>query len=179
MQTSLDAEYYEEVVINGERETLMGRIIALSLIVYPFLEIAMFIWVGGKIGILATIGSIILAVILGIAVLRWQGLGLVTQTRAQLARGEVPAHNIANGVMLAIAGLLLLLPGFLSDIAAFLLLIPFVRQFIFSKITKNMVVVKSQSYGNTYDGATYRDETYKPTPVPKSIDLGPDDYRQE
>lgn len=142
----------------------MGRILAVLLLLTPFLEIATFIWVGGQIGILATLGAIVLTAVIGILILRWQGLGLLLDSRAMMARGEIPARQFSDAMLLAVAGLLLLIPGFLSDIVGFALLIPPVRGAIFAWLSRNMVVVS----------------TYRPANdpgAPRQIDLDPDDYR--
>lgn len=142
----------------------MGRILAVLLLLTPFLEIATFIWVGGQIGILATLAAIVLTAVIGIAFLRWQGLGLLMDSRAMMARGEVPARQLADAMLLALAGLFLLIPGFLTDLAGFALLIPPVRGAIFAWLSANMVVVNS--YRSTRDAD-----------APRQIDLDPDDYR--
>ncbi|WP_196260319.1 FxsA family protein [Pelagibacterium limicola] len=142
----------------------MRRIILVSILLVPFLEIAGFIWVGGQIGILATLGAIIATAAAGLLIVRWQGMGLIIDSRAMMARGEIPARNFAGGMMLAIAGVLLLVPGFITDAVGFVLLIPAVRDAIYSALSRNMVVV-----------TTYRPSN--PGPGIKSIDLDSDSFR--
>lgn len=142
----------------------MGRAIFLLILVFPFIEIAGFIWVGGKIGILPTLAAIIVSAVLGLLIIRWQGMGLVYDSRAMIARGEIPARNFADAMLLALAGILLLIPGFVSDAIGFLLLIPPVRGAIYAYLSRNMVVV-----------STYRPAN--PGPGTKSIDLDRDSYR--
>ncbi|WP_181705121.1 FxsA family protein [Chthonobacter rhizosphaerae] len=117
------------------------RIAALFLLLVPIAEIAMFVVVGREIGVLGTLGLLIGAGVLGALVLRWQGLRLVAAARADLAAGRMPAETIVHGALLALAGLFLLLPGFLSDIAAFLLLLPPVRGLVVSGVRRNITVV--------------------------------------
>ena len=142
----------------------MGRLIVIFLVLLPFLEIAGFIWVGGQIGILATLAAIVLTAIAGMLIIRWQGVGLILDSRAMMARGEVPAKVFAEAMMLALAGLLLVIPGFVTDAVGLLLLIPPVRSALYGLLSRNMVVVSS-----------YRPS--QPGPGIKSIDLDPDSWR--
>ncbi|WP_332713420.1 FxsA family protein [Pelagibacterium mangrovi] len=142
----------------------MARFIALALLALPFIEIAGFIWVGGQIGILPTLAAIILTAVAGVLIIRWQGLGMVLDSRAMMARGEVPARQFAEMMMIALAGLLLVIPGFATDLIGFALLIPPVRGWLYHLMSRNMVVV-----------STYRPS--QPGPAYKSIDLDSDDYR--
>lgn len=142
----------------------MGRFLLLGLLALPFVEIAGFIWVGSQIGILATLALIVLTAVLGVAIVRRQGLGMVLDSQAMMARGEVPQQKIAEMMMVAVAGFLLLLPGFLTDLVGLVLLVPPVRGWIYRRLSANMVIVSS----------------YRPAPrgrAYKSIDLDPDDYR--
>lgn len=142
----------------------MGRLILILILLLPFLEIATFIWIGGEIGILATLAAIVGTAVLGILIIRWQGVGLLMHSRAMLQRGEIPARQFSDGMLLALAGLLLLIPGFLTDMAGFALLLPPVRGMIFAALSRNMVVVTSYRPATRPDG-------------PKPIDLDPTDYR--
>lgn len=105
----------------------MPWLIILVVIALPVIEIALFIeaaqWIGG----LGTIFMAILAGMAGIALVRRQGFGTMMRIRSQLDRGEMPVADAFNGLCLAFAGLLLLLPGFLTDIVALPLLLPPVR----------------------------------------------------
>lgn len=142
----------------------MGRLIVVFLALLPFLEIAGFIWVGGQIGILATLAAIVVTAVIGIGIIRWQGMGLVLDSRAMMARGEIPAKAFAEAMMLAVAGLLLFIPGFVTDAIGVLLLIPPVRAALYAFLSRNMVVV-----------STYRPT--QPGPGIRAIDLDPDSYR--
>src|SRR5690606_21612774 len=130
----------------------------------PFIEIAGFIWVGGRIGILATLLLIVLTAVLGVAIMRRQGLGVVLDSRAMMERGEVPARQFADMMMIGVAGLLLVIPGFVTDIFGFALLVPPIRGWLYNWMSRNMVVV-----------TTYRPS--QPGQAPKSIDLDEGDYR--
>ncbi|HWJ88183.1 MAG TPA: FxsA family protein [Pelagibacterium sp.] len=142
----------------------MARLVLFAVLAFPFLEIAGFIWVGGRIGVLATLAAIIASAVLGLLILRRQGLGMLMDSQTMLARGELPTQQFFEMMVMAVAGLLLLIPGFFSDIVAFALLIPPLRGWLYRSLSRNMVVVTS----------------YRPSgggPGMRSIDLDPDDYR--
>lgn len=92
------------------------------------LEILILIQVGSWLGALPTIGLVILAAAAGMLLLRWQGFSMARRIRETLLRGEWPANEMMAGTLVMIAGILLILPGFLSDILALLLLLPWLRR---------------------------------------------------
>lgn len=93
----------------------------------PILEIATFVVVGSHIGVLATLLLVMATSVAGAALLRIQGLGTLARIRAQVDRGALPDRELAHGAMIFVAGLLLLMPGFLTDVVGLLLFIPPVR----------------------------------------------------
>ncbi len=97
-------------------------------IALPLLEIYLMIEVGSELGALPTIALLILAAVLGILLLRWQGFTFAYRLRESMARGEPPALEALKSVMILSSGILLLVPGFFTDAVALLLLIPWVRQ---------------------------------------------------
>lgn len=99
----------------------------LIFIALPLAEIATFILVGGAIGVLPTIALVLLAAFGGVALVRWQGLQTLGRLQASLDAGGDPTGPLAHGALVAIAGILLVIPGFLTDVAALLLLVPAVR----------------------------------------------------
>ncbi|WP_232821390.1 FxsA family protein [Oceanimonas marisflavi] len=104
----------------------MGRIL-LFLIGAGLLEIFVFIEVGSAIGAWSTIALILLTAIIGISLVRIQGLQTLMEAQEKVNRGETPAREMVSGMMLALSGVLLLLPGFVTDFAGVLLLLPPVR----------------------------------------------------
>ncbi|MGE3296835.1 MAG: FxsA family protein [Porticoccaceae bacterium] len=96
-------------------------------VLFPLLELWVLIRVGAAIGAGFAIGLVVLAALLGIAILNRQGFQTLTRVRARMARGEEPTAAVLEGMVLAVAGLLLLIPGFLTDVLALLALIPPVR----------------------------------------------------
>ena len=115
----------------------------LFVLALPFLEIAGFIVVGSKIGVLATLGLIILSIFLGVFLLRFQGFGLIQRIREETAAGRTPKRELVHGVMLVFAAFLLIIPGFITDIIGLLLFIPAVRDFGWRCISDRVVVVDS------------------------------------
>ncbi len=106
----------------------MGLLILLLLIAVPLVEVAVFIEVGGRIGIAATIALTLLTAVAGTALLRAQGLATLERARAQMDRGIVPARELFDGLCLLIAGALLLTPGFVTDLVGLVLFFPAVRE---------------------------------------------------
>ena len=106
----------------------MARIILpLFLLGLPLLEIAGFVLVGRQIGVLATVALVIASAIAGSILLRWQGFGVLTRIRRDVEAGRDPGRQLAHGVMILIAGILLIIPGFITDIIGLLLFLPPVR----------------------------------------------------
>ena len=106
------------------------RIMPILLLVVPILEIAVFILVGGEIGIGWTLLLVLLTAILGTFLLRQQGFGVLEQIREDVNAGRVPAAAMAHGVLIIVAGVLLLTPGFVTDALGFLLFVPSVRAWV-------------------------------------------------
>ncbi len=96
----------------------------------PVLEIYLLIKVGSAIGALPTIGLVLLTAALGAALLRQQGLATLTRYQQRLARGEIPAQEMMEGLALAFGGALLLTPGFFTDFVGLLCLLPWTRRWV-------------------------------------------------
>ncbi|MDN5926774.1 MAG: membrane protein FxsA [Hyphomicrobiales bacterium] len=141
-------------------------LLPLTFILLPALEIATFIAVGRAIGVLPTLGLIFLTSLAGIMLLRAQGLGLLERLRQGLRAGESPEAPMMHGAMIAMAGLLLIIPGFITDAIGFLLFIPAVREFAWSLIGRRFIV----------RGSGYRASPGSAPRDGKTIDLDADDY---
>ena len=103
-------------------------------IVVPLLEIFAFIEVGSVIGALPTLALIVLTAVVGALLVRWQGLKVIMDARQSLARNELPLAAAVHGGLLLFSGLLLLTPGFVTDAAGFLLLVPGIRSLLATRI---------------------------------------------
>jgi UPF0716 protein FxsA len=109
----------------------------------PLMEIAGFVLVGRHIGALATVGLVLLSGIVGMALLRYQGFGVMRRARAEMAAGRDPSAQLAHGVMILAAAFLLIVPGFLSDIVGLLLFVPPVRDLAWRLLKHRFLVVTS------------------------------------
>ena len=109
----------------------------LSIILVPILEIYLFIKIGSKIGAFNTISLIFITAIIGIMYARYEGLNNIRSGFSQLVKNETPAYEIISGAAIAFAALLLILPGFATDIVGFLIVFPLTRRLIFRKFSKN------------------------------------------
>ena len=114
--------------------------ILLTIILIPVIEIYLFIEIGGKIGALYTISLIFFTAFVGIFYARYEGLNTLKSGMSQLYKNQMPLFELMSGAALAIAALLLITPGFATDILGFLLLVPFTRKLLikhFFKISNN------------------------------------------
>ncbi|PWJ80171.1 UPF0716 protein FxsA [Pseudaminobacter salicylatoxidans] len=108
------------------------------LLLLPLIEIAGFVIVGRQIGVFPTLGLTIAASIAGGMLLRHQGFGVMARIRNEIEAGRDPSRDLAHGVMILLAGILLLLPGFFTDILGILLFLPPVRDFGWNFLRKRV-----------------------------------------
>lgn len=120
----------------SRRETPIVPLFLLLFIGLPLIELYFLIQVGGEIGALPTIGLTILTAVIGTALVRHQGFGVLNRVRESMACEEIPALEMLDGALILVAGLFLLLPGFLTDAVGFLLLIPPLRQAIVKRYVR-------------------------------------------
>jgi len=104
------------------------RILLLLFIAIPLLEIYLLIQIGEEIGALPTVALVIFTAVLGVWLLRWQGLTTLAQAQQSMAQGQLPAIPLIEGLFLLVAGVLLLTPGLFTDAIGFLLLVPPLRR---------------------------------------------------
>lgn len=116
-------------------------IVPFLLLAIPLLEIAVFVVIGGQIGILATLGLVLATAVAGSILLRIQGFGVLARVRRTLNEGHMPGRDLVHGVMILVAGILLLTPGFVTDTLGFLLFIPAVRDAGWAFLRNRIVVV--------------------------------------
>lgn len=112
----------------------------LAFLTVPLIEIALFIQVGGIIGLWPTLAIVVLTAILGTWLVRTQGLIAISQLRDSFSKLDDPTKPLAHGAMILIAGALLLTPGFFTDAVGFALLMPSVRHFVFNFLCKRVCV---------------------------------------
>lgn len=106
----------------------MPYLILLLIITLPLTEIYVLIKTGLVIGAIPTIALVVFSAVLGTLLLRWQGFIALHRLRSALARGELPAADLLDGLIMLISAILLLIPGFLTDIAGLCSLIPALRR---------------------------------------------------
>lgn len=147
-------------------------LIPFMLLIIPMLEIATFVVIGGQIGVFPTLGMIVVTAIIGTILLRVQGFGLIRKIQSDIDGGKMPARELVHGVMIAIAGILLLTPGFVTDTCGFLLFVPPIRDAVwqFAKSRINIVNVSSNRTQNPGGGG----DGDSPT-----IDLDDADFKRE
>ena len=125
--------------------------ILLLIIIVPAIEIYLFIKIGGEIGALTTILLIFFTAILGVYYAKYEGLNTLKAGFSQLSKNETPAYEVISGAVIAFAAVLLIIPGFATDILGFLLIFPITRKLIFSKFF-NKIKKKKYSKNNFIDG---------------------------
>jgi UPF0716 protein FxsA len=115
----------------------MVLVLVLVFVVAPLVELAVFVQVADWIGIMQALLLMILVSAAGFVVVRHQGLGVIRRVREQLRAGNLPAAELVNGLLIVIAGVLLILPGFIGDIVAVLLLLPPTRALVRALLQKH------------------------------------------
>lgn len=118
----------------------MFRILFTLFILIPLFEIYLLIKVGGIIGAIPTVFLVVFTALLGALLLRHQGLYTYAKVQTAMARGELPTMAMLEGLVLLIAGALLLTPGFFTDTLGFLALVPPLRQWLILKVLERGVI---------------------------------------
>ncbi len=109
--------------------------VLLSIILVPILEIYLFIKIGTQIGAFNTILLIFITALTGIIYARYEGLNTLRSGFSQIIKKETPAYEIISGAAIAFGALLLIIPGFATDLLGFLIIFPLTRKLIFGKIS--------------------------------------------
>jgi len=125
--------------------------ILLSIILIPVIEIYLFVKIGSQIGAFNTISLVFITAILGIYYAKYEGLNTFKSGFAQLLKNEIPAYELISGAAIAFAALLLIIPGFATDIIGFLLIIPFTRKVLLNQFSKK-ISKKNVKKNNFIDG---------------------------
>ena len=125
--------------------------ILLSIILFPILEIYLFIKIGSQIGAFNTILLIFVTAIIGVYYAKYEGLNTLKSGFLQIVKNEVPAYEIISGAAIAFAAILLIVPGFATDFLGFLIIFPITRKLIFGNIS-NKIKKKETKKNNFIDG---------------------------
>ncbi|ALN71484.1 FxsA family protein [Aureimonas sp. AU20] len=139
-------------------------LVPVILLALPLLEIGAFIWVGGHIGIGWTLLLVILSAVVGASLLKRQTLSTLRAAQAEARAGRLPEREIVHGAMIALAGILLIIPGFLSDIVGLALFLPPVRDLIWRALRRRIVVVGTPGFNE------------RPPVRPNVVDLTDDEF---
>ncbi|HGS4480161.1 TPA: FxsA family protein [Vibrio cholerae] len=129
----------------------MFPILLFLFIAVPVIEITLFIQVGGVLGVWPTIALVLLTAIVGASLVRSQGLQTLLTVQQRLAQGQLPAQQILEGVMLAVAGVLLLTPGFFTDILGMLVLLPVPRAYLAKQLMSRVLVGNIHASGAGFE----------------------------
>ena len=119
--------------------------VLIAIILVPIIEIYLFIKFGSQIGAITTITLIFVTAILGIIYARYEGLNTLKSAFVQLIKNEIPAYEIISGAAITFAALLLVIPGFATDIIGFLLIFPLTRRFILKVLSSKFQTRKKDN----------------------------------
>ena len=129
----------------------MNSIILLIFII-PIIEIYLFIKVGSQIGAFNTISLIIITAVVGLYYAKYEGLNTLRSAVSQLVKNEIPINEIISGAALAFAALLMILPGFLTDVIGLIIIFPWTRKIFLKKIT-----IKKKNNNKNFIEGKYED----------------------
>ena len=130
------------------------RFLLLIFIIVPIVEMWLLIQVGGVIGAVPTIAAVLLTAVIGLAMLRRQGLSTLLRVNQRMESGELPAQEMLEGIVLAVSGALLLTPGFFTDVIGFAGLTPVLRQWLVRRLVGRVAMFQ----GGVVGGAGFRQE---------------------
>jgi UPF0716 protein FxsA len=134
-------------------------------------EIAGFVVVGREIGALPTVGLVFVTAIVGLSLMRVQGFGILMRIQQDIDAGRGPGRELAHGAMILLAGTLLMVPGFLTDVMGLLLFFPPVRDFGWSLVRSR--IAHAGGSGFRWTGKYYRKND------PRTIDLATEEYSRD
>lgn len=143
---------------------MIARILYFALLIVPILEIAVFALVTQAIGFWSALAGVLLLSLLGAAVMSRQGLSLIEEIRRTIGAGRLPARALADTMLVGVAGLLLLVPGYLTDLAGLALLVPPLRRVLYHFLARRMGIDPRAAAGAAPSG-------------PKVIELDHSDFR--
>ena len=110
--------------------------VLLAVILIPIIEIYLFIKIGSQIGALSTIFLIFLTAVVGVYYARYEGINTLRSGMMRIVKNQIPAHELISGAAIAFAAVLLIIPGFATDLFGFLLIIPLTRKLLLGKFNK-------------------------------------------
>ncbi len=150
----------------------MFPILLLLFICVPIIEIGLFIQVGGFLGLWPTIALVLVTAFAGASLVRSQGIATLMSVQGRLQQGEMPAQQIIEGVMLAVAGVLLLTPGFMTDALGMLVLLPAPRAKMAKELMKRVKVNTMASGGGFHAQSGFGQSPFGQDPFQSPRDDG-------
>ena len=135
--------------------------VLITIILIPIIEIYLFIEIGGQIGAFNTISLIFITAIIGVIYARYEGLNTLRSGFSQLIKNEAPVYEIISGAVIAFAALILIVPGFATDLFGFLLIFPLTRKLFFGKFinkVKNETKIKKPYIEGEFEDIEEDDE---------------------
>lgn len=140
----------------------MFQLLFVLFIIIPIIEITVIMQVGALLGVWPTVAIVIFSAWLGAKYVRQQGLATLQSVQLKMAQGEMPSGEIVTGLMLLVAGVLLVTPGFVTDTFGLLLLVPSVREGIVKQVQKQIKVNQFKagaSFNHNAQGNVYQHES--------------------
>ena len=110
--------------------------VLLAVILIPIVEIYLFIKIGSQIGAFSTIFLVFFTAVVGVYYARYEGINTLRSGMTQIIKNQIPAHELISGAAIAFAAVLLIIPGFATDLVGFLLIIPITRRLILGRLNK-------------------------------------------
>jgi len=126
-------------------------VLFIIFILVPVIEITVLIEVGDQLGALPTVGLVIFTAAVGASLVRSQGLQTLMSAQQKMQQGQQPGQEVIEGVMLAIAGIMLVTPGFVTDFFGLLLLLPMSRRFFAAKLLERMIIKNMAQQGQPFN----------------------------
>ena len=136
----------------------------LLFIIIPLIELYVIIAVGEEIGAFWTVILVLLTAVIGVNLLRFQGMSTLSRAQRNMAQGQIPAMEMMEGVALAVAGVLLITPGFITDSIGFLCLIP---------VTRQAIIKYLMTRSNVHSNFSVHSNDFKSTNPPPGSHINP------
>ncbi len=157
------------------------RVFFFLFLLFPVVELALLIKVGGAIGVLPTLLLLVGSALLGGLLLRVAGVATAWRARERLARGELPEKEMLEGLMVALGGALLILPGFLSDIIGLLFIVPFTRGLLLRAVGRRIEaqVQRQRAFSDDPAGGAARPDSARPNAARPNVIEGEYERRDQ
>ncbi|XQW85463.1 FxsA family protein [Thalassotalea piscium] len=141
----------------------MFRVLFLLFILIPIIEISVLMKVGAWFGLWPTIAIVIITAWLGAKYVKQQGLATLNSLQNKMAQGQMPSDEIVEGLLLLVAGVLLVTPGFVTDLLGLLLLLPLIRKSIIKKVQQHIVVSGVAASSSHYQESSTINDPFEQT----------------